>query len=418
VHPGRWLPVSLLLIARVTSAQEFPPEVVSLTGRELPMLLGAAVDAITASAGHKDSTAVPVHVQIDQRVRGEDGAWKYAFERGDDPRPAPTNRLAPDDLVLLAAAEGGERLQPLPANSTEVEVLHPSDGTSRWFYLGRDAAPALAPLIRYDATADQITGEGYSLRFSHGGTAVINTLVLGDPEAGVSILDRNKARLDADFALGIGHVRRTEDDVRVRTTGLHVGPLRVIRESEVRGRMLFGLYSAPVRDNFIFYPHGFILPTTIRLSPTARMIVRNVALRISMDLTPAADGITFQSEPEMPVPVVVNGHGGERGGHQPIAWYLLRGGDVGLLGWLQAPADVTRDVAVYYRDDSGHPDPPEGVAGEFGDHGFLFRHAGVLPSGEVRLISHARVLHGSALEDPGSELRAFTTPALVHVHAE
>jgi hypothetical protein len=271
-------------------------------------------------------------------------------------------------------------------------------------------------LLRYDATSDRIEGRDYALGFSRTGTPVIDTLVLGEPAHGANMLDRSKARLDVELALGIGRLSRAEDDVRVRTTGIHTGPLRIIRECEVRGRMLFGLYSPPVRDNFIFYPYGFVLPTTIRLTPAARLLTRKVTLRISMDLLDAPGALSFQSAPELPTPVAIDGQGGQRGGTQPIAWYVVRRGDIGLLGWIETPAEIAADVVLYYRDERSHVDPPERVPGEFGDHGFLFRHNGPLPAGEVRLRSHGWVLHGAQLDRPAAELRAWAARPTVRVH--
>jgi hypothetical protein len=204
--------------------------------------------------------------------------------------------------------------------------------------------------------------------------------------------------------LGIGHVARTEDDVRVRTTGLHVGPLRIIRECEVRGRMVLGLYSPPVRDTFLFYPHGFVLPTTVRLTPSARLLTRSVTLRISMDLADVP-GLTFQSAPDLVTPLAIDGHGGRHGASGPIAWYLLRQADTGLLGWLEAPEIVARDVTLYYRDERTHLDPPESAPGEIGDHGFLYRHRGTLPAGDLHLSTHGWIVHGSELEHPADQLR-------------
>lgn len=404
----------LMLMTRLLTAQTLPPDLVALTGRQLPQLMAVPPSEI-AGVAQRSSTLVPVHVQIDQRWQDDDGALHYMFETSTHPRPQ-RGGLGPDDLVLLGLSEGGERLQMVPVGYSEVEVREPGDGTTRWFYLYRGATAPLPPLLRYDAKTDRIAGEDYAIGFGHQGTAVIDWLVLGDPANAFNLLDRSKARLDVDLALGIGSVHRSEDDVRVRTTGLHVGPLRIIRESEVRGRMLLGFYSPPVRDDFIFYAHGFVLPTTIRLTPTARLIVRSVTLRISMDLNAAARGMTFQSAPEMPTPLVIGGHGGTRGGASPIDWYLLRRGRLGLLGWLEARPDVAREVTLYYRDDEEHPDATEAVAGEIGDHGFLFRHSGALPSGDVRLSSHAWVLHGAELDDPAAVLRSFAARPEVQVH--
>jgi len=403
----------LLMVVQAVRAQELPAEFVSLTGRDVPQLLGVPLTEIAALAIHNESLT-PVHLQIDQRVRADGGTWRYTFEAGEERSAPATAGLGSDDVLLFMVSEGGERAQLVPNDHIEIEVTQ--DSGQYWFYLRRGPSPELAPLISYDAASDRIATDDYAIDFGHSGTAVMNALLLADREDRSNILDRNKARLDIDLALGIGRVSRTENDVQVHTTGLHAGPLRIIRESEVRGRMLLGMYSAAVRDNFIFYPHGFVLPTTVRLTPTARMLVRNVTLRISMDLTNALHDMTFQSAPEMPTPVAIDGRGGLHGGHRPIEWYLLRRNNVGLLGWLRARDDIAREVSLYYRDDRGHDDPPEKEPGEFGDHGFLFHHEGPLPAGEVRLSTHAWILRGEQLANPAAQLRTLMSPPVVRVH--
>lgn len=409
-----WSWLLWLTTASAALAAELPADIVALTGREVPQLLGLPLADVSATAIDAGSPTA-VHVQIDQRTRGPDGRWQYVFDADDTSVTTATRGLGADDLVLLAADEGGERLPSPPTHTAEIEVVG-AEGNSRWFYLGRGAPAALPPLLSYDPVADRVRGSDYLLGFSHNGTPVIDTLILGDPQHAANILDRSKARLDVDLALGMGHIARSEDDVRIRTTGLHSGPLRIIRECEVRGRMLFGVYSPPVRDNFVFYAHGFVLPTTVRLTPTARFLTRSVTLRISMDLRDAGGELAFQSAPEISSPLAIDGHGGTRGGSQPIVWYLLRDGTTGLLGWLEAPDDIARDVTVYYRDDRTHTDAPERSPGEVGDHGFLYRHRGGLPAGDLRLSTHAWILHGTQLEQPAAELHALGSRPTVHVH--
>jgi len=396
------------------AAQEIPPDIVAISGRELPRLLGIPPAEIVALAA-RDGQLHPVRVQIDRRQPDSSGGLGYVFETGTPPTAAVSEGLDADDLVLLALAEGGERAASIGETDTEIEVVDASPTESRWFYIRRGTPAPLPPLVSYDAQADRIDGSQYVLGFGGDGAAVIDTLVLGDT-SGPNILDRSKARLDVDLALGIGHISRNEGDVRLRTTGLRAGPLRIIRECEVRGRMLLGLYSPPVRDNFIFYSRGFVLPTTVRLTPAARMLSRNVTLRISMDLNGAATGLRFQSAPEVPAPIPIDGRGGRRGGERPIDWYLLRHGAVGLLGWLEARPDVARDVSLYYVDDARRVDSPERVPGEWGNHGFRYHAAGSLPAGEVRLVSHGWVVTGSELEDPGAVRQSFSAPPAVRVH--
>src|SRR5262249_35272003 len=149
-------------------------------------------------------------------------------------------------------------------------------------------------------------------------------------------LDRSKARLRLELPLGLV-VDRNEDDVRTRVTGEHAGPLRIVREMEVRGRMALGLYSRPTSDRFVFYADGFSIPTSVVISPTAAMLLGSIALRLSMDLR-TGSGLEFRSAPEVPVAIAITGHEGRRGGRAPLDWYLLRSGDTGLLGWLETDA--------------------------------------------------------------------------------
>src|SRR5262245_7988139 len=69
---------------RPTLAQDLPPDIIAITGGELPKLLGVPLAEITATAVHA-GTLTAVHVQIDRRQRAGDGSLRYVFETGDEP---------------------------------------------------------------------------------------------------------------------------------------------------------------------------------------------------------------------------------------------------------------------------------------------------------------------------------------------
>jgi hypothetical protein len=401
--------------------ESLPPSLVGLDGREVPALLGAApgdVRAFVASGRRR----VPVPVQVDERFPQPPGGSQpptvFAYEAGAEPRRDPDAAFDADDLLLLPADAAGDRL-PRADRSGLVEVEVQAAGRVAWLYIHADpSAPLPDPRVRYDARRDAVSGVAYRLASRPDRLAVLDELRLGDPEQAPNILDRSKARLELGLALGIGTVRRTEDDVAARTTGLHVGPLRIIREVEVRGRMLFGFYTRPVRDRFEYYGDGFSVPTTVWVARRYATLIRRISLRITMDLNDAARGMSFQSAPEIPRPLPIDGRQGQRGGERPLRWYLLRNAHVGLLGWLTADPRVLPDVSLYYVDDLDHPDPPEEARGQIGDHGFLYQRSADLPTGALRLTTHAWIVAGSDLSDPEAARRRFDERPTVRVSSE
>ncbi len=113
--------VFLLALAAAGAAHDLPPDVVAVSGRQLSRLLDTPPTAIIATRFDARGPA-PAHVQIDQRARDADGRWQYAFETGEDARPPAHAGFGPDDLLLLATREGGERVHPAPLETTEVEL--------------------------------------------------------------------------------------------------------------------------------------------------------------------------------------------------------------------------------------------------------------------------------------------------------
>jgi len=90
------VPLIVAVGLRATRAQDLPPDIVAITGRELPRLLHAPLVDITALAAHAGALA-PVHAQIDQRERADDGTWRYVFEAGDEPNTAHGAGFGADD---------------------------------------------------------------------------------------------------------------------------------------------------------------------------------------------------------------------------------------------------------------------------------------------------------------------------------
>jgi len=388
--------ISLGLLAPGSLAELLPPDVAAVEGRDLPSLLGTPVANLRAWAT-ENGRQRPVLLQVDERL-GTDASAPFAYEGGAEPRPDPVAGLDENDWVLLDAQAVGDRGR-LPG-CAEVEVG--ADGRPGWLYLGTGAGEAPSSPLRFDPAGDLVRGERYAVGFAPHGHAWLDRLVLGES---ANLLDRSKARLRLDLRGGLGKIERNEEDVRARTTGIHVGPLRIVREIEVRGRILANVYSRPVRDRFLFYRNGFTIPTTVQL-PAAQVLVRRASLRITMDLRPAAIGAaTFAAAP-VRVPREVTGAEGAVSSTEPLQWYLLQVGSVGLLGWLDIDP-AAGSVTLYYRDDARHPDPPENYVGEIGHHGFLYRTSGRLPTGVVHVTSNAWILAGAALRDPDAAKRAL-----------
>ena len=383
---------------------DLPPSVVVLEGRDLPSLLGSRPNDLRAFALH-DGLRLPVLLQVDERWRGDD-ELHYAYEAGPEPVADLDPTFDSDDLLLFSPDDAGERLPAPEREAVEVQVR---DGDHLgWLYVHNDAtAPQPGSSLSYDRSRDGVRGDHYFLARASGQSAGFDELRLGDPARAPNILDRTKARIDLQLALGLATLHRTQDDTIARTTALHIGPLRIVREVEVRGRVLLDLYTNPYRERFVYYRDGFSVPTVVWIGPRYVALLRSITLRLSMDLNENARGMTFMSAPELPQPLRIDGHAGRHGGALPLQWYLLRGEQFGLLGWLTADPDVLRNVTLFFDDDSARVNPPENVPGQLGHHGFLYRSPGQLPNGPVRLTTHAWVVTGNDLNDPAAARRRF-----------
>jgi len=382
----------------VDGAEALPPHIIAVAGSELPHLAGAPIECLRAAARDADGSVRPVPVQIDERVRDGNG-FAWAFEGGEEPLRDPDTAFDADDLLLLDVRDAGACAD-VPAGGSAIVV---EDGGC--ITLACDATPPVPPSrVRLLNAGQAIAGNAYQLGFAPDGKAWLNALRLGD---GANLLDRSKGRLRLELPLGLV-VDRDEDDLRTRVTGEHVGPLRIVREIEARGRVALNLYSRPTRDRFIFYADGFSIPTSVVISPSAALVLRAVVLRLSMDLRPSGAALQFRSAPEIPATLPITGHEGRRGSWAPLQWYLLQSGSTGLLGWLETDPAYASDVTLYYNDDVAHADPPENVPGEFGDHGFLFVRSEGLATGTFRVVTQAWVVRGHDLEDPAGVRERFT----------
>jgi hypothetical protein len=398
-------------------ALPLPPEIIALDGHRLPGLLGAAPADVRAFVVRPGGLTA-VRVQIDERFLDAEGALVFALETGAEPRSDPDESFDHDDVLLLWLPDAGARLGEFARRGLiEVHVVD-DRAPERWFYLARAPATprtSLPPLITYED--DVVAGEEYTLGFAKDGGAVIDRLTLGS--GGPNLLDRSKARLRCRLAFGLRAFERTEADVAVRVTGLRVGPLRILRETAARGRLLWGIYSPEVREMFVFTPRTFMLPVTLRVSPALRYLVREAELRITMDLDTSARGLIFSSSVAPGIVDVIDGSGTPEPFRQPetpFDWYLLRAGTRGLLGWASTHPDYARLITPYYRDDRTSLDPPEHVAGEFGHHGFRFRSAALPLEGEIRITAYGRILGLVQMRHIPAEMARFKTRPRVVVH--
>ncbi len=347
-----------------------------------------------------DGTPHAVPVQIDERIDTGEGL-EWVFEGGEGPRRDSDPFFDRDDLLLLDVRDAG-RCGPTAAGAVTVEVAG-----AGCIEVVCDAGEAPAPpRVRALDGGRVIAGGAYRIGFAPRGEAWLNELRLGESGESANLLDRSKARLRLELPLGLV-VQRDEDDVWTQVTGEHTGPLRIVREISVRGRVALNVYSRPVRDRFVFYADGFSIPTSVVISSSAALVLRSITLRLSMDLRPNGQ-LEFRSAPEVPNALPVTGQEGRRGGWAPLDWYLLRSQDTGLVGWLETDPVYASSVTLYYNDDVAHPDPPENVPGEFGDHGFLFVSDGDLVAGGFRVVTQAWVVRGRELEEPETVRRRFS----------
>jgi hypothetical protein len=248
-----------------------------------------------------------------------------------------------------------------------------------WVYVKLLNAPvqfSLQRYINYNPETDSVSTGLYQLGFSRQMPFLVDRFSWWDKSSkqwSPDLLDTMKIRHSGKL-FGLFGFGRTHEDYSSKLVAVKVGPVRVIRRTENRVRVFLGLKSPVLYIDYVLAPDGFVMDTLIDIPFSMGLVFSQLETLTTVD---------WRSEPGLPAMFVSHE---KLSGKLPIdgamsekkaAFNKIRATSFGIensLGTMQVRLDIPDNFPIeaflYLRDEVHKPDPPENIAGQFGNVGF------------------------------------------------
>jgi len=359
------------------SSCESPAALAVISAEKLPSLLDKPIRQIIL-LHYRNQRLSPIISQIDQR----DAEGRFLLD--DESLPGNQARvLGSHDEIIFRLADHAARRPPAAVNTrgttlVEIEVNDRQSGQTGWVYAGL-SDPVASTLgdkqVHYETQTDSVETDIYKVGFSSQRPFLIDTFQwrLGTNSWSPDVLDAMKIRHQGTM-FGMFSFRRTSKDYSSRLTRVKTGPLRVIRRTENRVRILWHLKTPTVFIDYVMMPDSFIMDTVIDIPFKLGLFFSDVETLTTVDWRndPALPELTIRS-PGTTSSLVVNGQmSDDKSQFNAINETRLSVhstyGSVSLK--LDIPDDFPIQPWLYLNDQTDVADPPENQPGQFGNVGY------------------------------------------------
>ncbi len=344
---------------------------------DFPALPGAPVDQLTL-LNYRDGHLSPITVQVDQR----DAEGRFLLD-GETTPGNPTRLLGPMDEIVFRMADAAARLPAVTANPeqtplVEIEFNDPQTGSRGWVYAKVSDTASLVSgtkQITYNKEADSVETGRYKIGFSGQRPFLVDSFQWGVPDHGWSpnVLDAMKIRHQGKM-FGFLSFRRTSNDYTSRLTHVKEGPLRIIRRTENRVRILWKLKTPALFIDYVMMPDSFIMDTIVDIPFNLGLVLRDVETLTTVDWRnePALPELTIRSPATTPGLRVDGQMSAEKNHFNTISDTRLSiHSDYGSVSLdLLIPEDFAITPWLYLNDNAGIADRPETQPGQFGNVGY------------------------------------------------
>jgi hypothetical protein len=351
-------------------------QLIVLSGDQLEPLLGTAVEQLALFRA-SDSGTTPISFQLDRK----DAFDRYIIEQSE---VAPSNgaRLDANDELVFLATDAGRRLGEVPSEFgatrlVEIKLPGGNDSQAGWIYVSNNSDSKATPganYVRYDRKSDVLSTATYRIGFDGQWPFLVDSFHWRSAGGWSSNLtDTMKIRHRGRF-LGLIPFQRTHGDYRSDLITVKTGPLRVIRRTENRIRVLWHLKTPALYIDYVMAPSGFTMDTVIEIPFNVGLFFSDLETLTSVDWR--ADGALPRFEVSSLAhhrALSIDG----RMSREKRDFNLLQGNrfaidsSVGaMVVSLEIPPQVPITPWLYLRDALDEPDPPENDAGQFGNVGF------------------------------------------------
>lgn len=352
-----------------------PAALVVVTAERLPALLGAPIQQIEL-LHYREHKVTPITVQIDRR--DHDGHYHLQDEHSPDKQD---QLLESNDEIVFRLADAATRIPPgFPGAKAfiEIKVADPQNKKTGWVYANATKEMADAPAqkyITYKTATDRVESEIYNIRFSSQHPFIMDRFQWKTSEGNWSqnVLDVMKIRHQGDM-FGFIPFSRTTKDYSSQLTRVKAGPLRVIRRTENRVRILLGLKTPAVYIDYVMMPDGFVMDTIIDIPFNLGLLFDDLQTITTIDWRndPALPELSIHS-PGFPSSLEVNGKmtDEKRQFNTRNDTRVSVHSDYGAVFiQLHIPDDFPITPWLYLADQADIADPPENQPGQFGNVGY------------------------------------------------
>lgn len=387
---------------------------VVISGKALSPLINVPVTRISALSLRKNIVAA-ISFQIDKRDR----KGRYVISNKNSAQNMP---LENNDECVFMAMDAGDRIENFKVRfaqqiAVEVRVTDPQTNQHRWVYLVETKADETAAVtepgyVSYDADKDSVETPAYKIGFSRTLPFLMNSLQwhTDTPEKWTNnVVDTMKIR-HVGKLLGQPFVR-TQADYKSQLVGVKNGPVRVIRRTVNRVRVLAFLQSPSVAIDYIVFANGFQMDTTVDFPFPMGWFFSNVNTYTTVNLN---------DDPTLPVTQVFQNNLGkgltidgkmtkekerfnQAGGQQ----YAMQN----TYGLLMTQLILDKDLPViannYMQDDRSQAEAPENRPGQFGGIGFLSTNWEMVDTAPHHLWFNVLLLQKVTLEQGFKALESF-----------
>jgi len=373
---------SALTHTSITSPISSPYYPVVLTGYDLPLMREVPIERIFIYAYHGNEFT-PIPFQIDRR--NKQGEFQIPTRSRDriNERKQPLDK---NDECVFMSGDAGERMDRFPedleiSSGTEIEITDPKSGQQRWVYVFVfQTSPPDRPgqdYVSYNSGNDTVESDTYRIAFSKKKPFLVDTLQWKNSETfqySPDLADTMKVRHVGKFLHKFDFVR-TQDDNSSKVLAVKDGPVRVIRKTVNRVRLLWQLRTPSIYIDYICYPNAFFMDIRIDIPFRIGWFFSDVKTLMTID------GNNDPSLPQFRIftrsmreGLLVDGKMSES------EQRLNRTGDTELVigspyGIILVTLDISKDFpikqSVYLIDDLTRADPPEDLPGQFGNGGFI-----------------------------------------------
>jgi hypothetical protein len=288
-------PAAALVVEKSTVIYPFssPYYPVVLTGKDLPPLLNHPLKALALYAVDGGELR-PIAFQIDRR----DARGSFQIPIGEAERAAEAETgLDGNDECVFMASEVGDKTARIPealgaSIATEIELRDPHTGRRGWVYglVFQELAPRPAPIdyVAYDAEKDVVESETVRIGFSREHPFLIDRILWKEAETrrtARNFTDTMKIRHRGKLLRAISF-QRTQADYTSSLSAVKDGPVRVIRRTRNKVRVLWRLKTPSIFIDFIHYANAFFMDTRLDLPFRPGLFFSDVETVMSLDGRP------------------------------------------------------------------------------------------------------------------------------------